>query len=942
MSGSGDSSETLPTRTALSPGTGVAEDGDTVEDEREDAEGGLARGSSLGRYVVLDRVGKGGMGVVYRAYDPELERSVAIKLMRVGKASEDRREQARSRLLREAQALAKLNHPNVIAVHDVGTFHGDVFIAMELVEGRSVARWLKEEQRSRKQILELFVAAGRGLAAAHDAGLIHRDFKPNNLIIGDDGRLRVLDFGLAKAVELSGSEEAEERAVILESPTPIDTTGDRLLGAPLTQAGTVLGTPKYMAPEQLTGRAVDERTDQFSFCIALYEALYGERPFAGATMRDLALAVTSGKVRAAPGGRRVPAWLRRVLLRGLSPHPDDRYPSMHELLAALGRDPGLRRRRVAGVVGVAALAGAALFGLFREQHRQVCQDARDRLAGVWDEPTKAAVRERFVKSGRPYAEDSYQEVVKLLDRYTDRWVAMHTEACVATHVRGDQSAQLLDLRMGCLDRQLHRVQALAQLFARQADAAVVDRAVEAASQLGDLEVCADDEFLTAAIQPPVDRAARARVDDLRRRLDEVSAQRAAGHYQQGRDAISKIVAEARQLVYPPVLAEALLLEGTLAEDLGDLAAAEAALDETITVAAQARDDRLAARAWNQLLWVVCHDQARYADAPTLELGATAAVARAGGDRGLYAALLNAIAAVPYGQGKYREALGYYQRVLKLREGGAEPNQLEIAAVRDNIGLVYDKLGEYQEARRYHEQALALREQALGRDHPLVASTLNNLGINAERQGRFDDARKAYERSLAIKEKALGADHPGLAGTINNLGNVYYQKQEYDLAVPYFERAVKMKERLYGPDHPRVGLSLDNLAAALIAEGKHREAVPLLQRSLAISEKALGADHPDVAYALTSLGEAYLGLGQPRAAVEPLERALRLRRAAEVQPGDLAETRSALARALWASGRDRGRARRLAHAARDGFEQAGPSGEPGLAVIRDWLAGIGER
>ncbi len=275
----------------------------------------LVRGARLGRYTILEQLGQGGMGVVYTAYDPELDRRVAIKLVRTAGA------ESSARLLREAQALARLSHPNVVGVFDVGTFGEAVFVAMEHVDGVTLSAWLRDD-RERAQVVAMFTAAGRGLAAAHAAGLIHRDFKPDNVLVGKDGRPRVVDFGLARAAETVP-------APLEGTVPPTAAVGD------LTATGAIMGTPAYMAPEQFLGVPADARTDQFSFFVALYEALYGQRPFEGETFASLSMNVSQGKVRPAPARTSVPQKLRAVLLRGLRPSPDARHPSMEAVLRAL-------------------------------------------------------------------------------------------------------------------------------------------------------------------------------------------------------------------------------------------------------------------------------------------------------------------------------------------------------------------------------------------------------------------------------------------------------------------------------------------------------------------------------------------------------------------------------------------------------------------------------
>jgi predicted Ser/Thr protein kinase len=290
------------------------------------------QGTRLGRYLMTEKLGAGAMGIVWRAEDPELGRKVALKLLKRPDAA------LTERLVREARSMAQVNHPNVVAVYDVGTTEGSTYIAMELVEGKSLRQWQQTQtSRAVPEIVEAYIEAGRGLAAAHAAGLVHRDFKPDNVLIGDDGRVRVTDFGLAAA---KPGESGHAHPI-----------GD----VNLTTSGSVLGTPAYMAPEQFTGGNVDSRTDQFNFCVSLYEALYGERPFEGKTFEELGNNVAAGKVKPAPEGKQISNALRATLLRGMSVKPGDRFPTMDHLLAELGRDRARPWR-----IGTIALASVAL------------------------------------------------------------------------------------------------------------------------------------------------------------------------------------------------------------------------------------------------------------------------------------------------------------------------------------------------------------------------------------------------------------------------------------------------------------------------------------------------------------------------------------------------------------------------------------------------------
>jgi len=311
----------------------------------------LEPGAHVGRYQILGSVGRGGMGEVYAAYHPDLDRRIALKVVHES-AGETAEQQAR--LLREARSIARLSHPNVITVYDAGTVADRVYVAMEFVEGVTMDRWLAAEPRSWRQVLDVFVAAGRGLAAAHAAGVVHRDFKPQNVMIARDGSVRVMDFGLAR---MTGDVPAV-------APILLALTGDaaREPIETVTRAGTIVGTPAYMAPEQFRGEAADARSDQFSFCVALYEALFGERPFAGENLLSLTMSVTEGELRVPRAAKRaeIPLWIRRPLLRGLRTEPGQRHPTMTELIDALARDPAVRRRRFVGIGAIAAAVIASI------------------------------------------------------------------------------------------------------------------------------------------------------------------------------------------------------------------------------------------------------------------------------------------------------------------------------------------------------------------------------------------------------------------------------------------------------------------------------------------------------------------------------------------------------------------------------------------------------
>jgi serine/threonine protein kinase/formylglycine-generating enzyme required for sulfatase activity len=364
----------------------------------EEAALALGIGSVLGRYVVLERLGAGAMGVVYAAFDPDLDRKIALKLL-PPYHRDSNRVRREERLVREAKAIAKLSHPNIVGIFDVGVHKEQVFLAMEFLGGGTLKRWMTVEKRQWRDTLKIFIEAGRGLAAAHTEGLIHRDFKPENVLLDRNGVAKVVDFGLvslsetSKTPAMARADEGGDAELEASDVASLD-----LSPATLTRTGALMGTPAYMAPEQFLGRPVDARTDQFAFCASLYEALYGERPFAGDTVPDLAKAVTNGELRAAPAGSPVPGWVRKVLVRGLATESDQRYASLPDLLQTLSRDPIARRKRRIGVAVALIATAVAAFSLHRSLERRR-SEIEQRIAARLAEGNKAVTEARALKAG---------------------------------------------------------------------------------------------------------------------------------------------------------------------------------------------------------------------------------------------------------------------------------------------------------------------------------------------------------------------------------------------------------------------------------------------------------------------------------------------------------------------------------------------------------------
>jgi tetratricopeptide (TPR) repeat protein len=925
-------------------------------------------GARVGRYQIVEQLGAGGMGVVYRARDSELGRDVALKLVTTEAAAVGT--QGQVRLLREAQALAQLSHPNVIAIYDVGRHEDGVFLAMELVEGQRLDDWLKTPRRWR-EIVRAFRDAGHGLQAAHAVGLVHRDIKPSNLMVAADGRVRVLDFGLARAAE---AEPAAEPAAPAADSSAGSSSTQNLLVAPLTQVGSIVGTPPYMAPEQHLGRAGDERSDQFSFCVTLYQALYGERPFAGQSYDELFTNITQGQIRPPPAGASVPGWVRQILLRGLSTAPDRRWPSMGELLTALDRDPAVRRRRIASASAAVGLAATAAFGLWRGTHAaRPCAGAAARLSGVWDPARKQAVRDAFEKTGKPYALDVYRMVERALDAYTQAWVGMHSDACEATRVRGEQSTELLDLRMQCLQTRLDEVKAKVDLFAA-ADAEVVRNASSAASALTRLSTCADAAALRAPVPIPTDPQLRARAGALQKQHAQVRALLDVGRYAEGLKLAESAMHEAHALGHRPVEAQALLDLGEVQEDSGDYAVAARTLKDAEVAGEAGRHDEVAALASVQLVWVTGARLGKPAEAHELERDARAKIERLGNDDLILAMLEGHVSSIYVDEAKFDAALEHAQRALAIREKRLAPDDPKLAASLGDLGDIANELRHDDQALDYYRRAIAIVEKSLGPAHDQAASLRTNLASTLRRQGRYDEALAEYERARQIFERALGPDHPQLATVFldegealqaqrkgaaarehflragelwtralgpahANLGTVHFRLGSLALdeghvpdALAEMQRALEIWRAALGAEHPTVSIAFKGRGDALLAAGRAKEALGEYQHAVTLLERYLGPEHPDLAEALTGLGLAELKLGQAEHALAPLERALAIRLKSAGDPLDLAKTRFALARALG----PKPRARELAQSAREAFARP-PAREPELAAVDAWLS-----
>ena len=749
------------------------------------------------RFVIADRLGRGAMGRVYLAHDPRLDRLVALKLVADPAIGGER-------LLREARALAKLSHPNVVTVFESGTFRGQVWIAMEHVKGPTLRERLKRGRRPWSEVLPLFVQAGRGLAAAHARGLVHRDFKPENVFISDeDGRVLVGDFGLARKVE----------------PLPTD---------PEPGDSTRAGTPAYMAPEQMLGKGVDARSDQYAFCVALFEALHGRRPD------------QDGPTAAVPG------WLGDALARGLAEEPAERFPGMGALLEVLDRDPGAKRRAWGLGLGAVALVGSAVGAtLWLTEPTARCEPP-PRLDEVFGPLRLEAMEELFLASKQPYAEASLASVRRALDEYATAWKAEHRVACEATWVRGEQSQHRLDARAACLQRGLDAADALIRALS-DPETFDVERAVAAAHRLPPVGACA--EGIDEPVPAPDQEEAVAR---LRGAVAEVKVLSDLAH----RDAPARadaLVAEAREVGFVPLLSTALLLRGQLhaesAELEGATAAFEAALHESMAIG----DDRAIVSALTGL--------AHAADVQgDLKSGlrwvgqAHAVLRRMGGDPRFEAGVLNVEGSLRRQGADPSGAELLLLRALDLARQSKGDEHPDVAGVHHNLGNLYVGFHRHEEALAQFEQALASWAAIYGEGHPAVALGLGGKGNALNSVGRTAEARAAFEQALAIQIATYGEDHADVAMTLGQLGNVELAERRYEAALGHYRRSLEIAEGQLGEAHPFVAANLANIGAALHGMGDCARALGPLRRSLELKRAHRGANHPTIPSTLRLIEE----------------------------------------------------------------------------------------
>ncbi len=795
---------------------------------------GLARGSVIGRYAVLDVLGSGAMGIVYAAYDPELDRKVALKLLRGHKLTDAHRE----RLLREARATARLAHPNVVVVHDVGHHRGEMFMAMEFVGSGTLRAWQAESDRSDDEILDAYAEAAQGLAAAHRAGLVHRDFKPSNVLVGVDGRIRITDFGLARAASEFDS---------VPEPTRRDSevSGSRS-SSQLTQTGAIVGTPAYMSPEQFAGKPADARSDQFSFCVALYEALCGTRPFGGETFTRLAAAVAAGELQPSERFAALPRTLRDTLTRGLRVDPSARFFDMQAVLRSLQRARGANRSSrtrawiggslVAGTLGVGAMISSS------SAAPDPCEPALTRWREHWTSPRRESVATALANAPHPYAQDTAQRVQARLDELGEAWEHTYTDAC-------NESPH--SPVVACLERRGSTLEATLTALERGGPEAL-EHAGRAVQRLRMPTDCTDPTGASGISLPEPPTPIAERVAEHRGQLELAEALRATGQYEASSTTAQQVHDASGELAYSPLVAETLLTLGRAQRARGEHAQARDTLRDAVTLAWGSGHERTAFEAADELVVLTGSELSDPASASVWEALARASLGRLGGGKLHEADVEESVGHVAFSQGHWKAATAHFLAAYDLRTGSLPADHPDLVSTQSSLVGVRLQQGEYSQAIELNDQVLEVRRRTLGPDHPLLVESLQQRAVALMGLDRNAEATVALNTAHELALRTLGAEHPKLTTIRSNLAALASRSGDRARAVELYEVVLADQLRRNGDSDPDVGRTYHNLGAAYLRMHELDKAAERLHHALTVRERALGPDHPRVANTLNTL------------------------------------------------------------------------------------------
>ncbi len=910
------------------------------------------------RYVILEQLGAGGCGEVFLAYDAELDRKVAIKKILHRHANTD----GEALIVQEARLLAKLRHPNIVTVYDIQELPGEhqqesLCIIMEYVEGLTLRQWLVLHPRSRREILRVFQEAGRGLAAAHAAGVFHRDFKPDNVLVDSSGHARVLDFGLSQFE----SEATDELAI----------THD---GAPEVTMPPLTGTPAYMAPERYHHPAGSVASDMFSFAVSLWEALVGQRPFPGGSVRELRDQVAVGEVVLPANQRHLTAHLRRVLRRALAVGPAQRYPGMESLLSSLAYNPQERWRRWVGIGSL--VTGAVIVGsLFRspEVAAQQCRGMDGIFATGWNESRVDALRETILGTDTLYAQTTWEHVYTQLDAYATEIRREAQGACEDARVRGRTSDELAGRRLACLhEREIELDAFVDALQTGGSDA--IQRAIRATAALTPVASCDGEVLMSERTAAPRDTEVAAVVQEIRGELAKIKAIRNSGRPRDVMELAAQVVERAKSVGYVPVLAEAHLQHGDLYAAVMETKTAEEEYAAAWHHAIASDHDRVARDAANLLANELAFDPARIGEANVWTASADAVAQRVGvTDEHTY---LNRVAVgrVLETQGRFGEAIEPMQEAARAAKAAYGPNSWEAISIHTVLSSIIGRSGDLDGATEEIEYAVRAGKTTFGDNHPALTEIYRQYGIVLAARGEMEQSIGVMQHMVELVEPAFGSESPRLAASLNSLGYTLCEAGRDNEGIEHLERALDIQAAHLEPDAFEYLLLRHNRAYCLSGMGRYDEARSVYEENRAQALPTLGEEHPfmamtscelgEVAYAvndlaaaeqhyqrtleiresvfgkthrelyrpLVGLAEVALRRGKHEQAIELAQRALDVRASDPEDVVSLARGRFTLARAIGPTPETR----ELAEQAKAGFLKQGVRGKKALAEVEDWL------
>ncbi len=813
-------------------------------------------GEKIGRFSILSQIGAGGMGRIFEAYDPNLDRRIALKLLR--DAGEDVH---RQRLVREAQALARLEHPNVVTVHDVGTHQGSLFVAMEFVRGGTLKQWIGDNpvgSRARfDTAMRLLIDAGRGLMAAHQAGLVHRDVKPSNILIGDDGRARVADFGIARALDGNETRTTQHEIPQRTDEVLINTEESDSV---LTRTGAAVGTPAYMAPEQFGSRSVSAAADQFAYCVTAWETLFGVRPFAGTNARALLHSIRKGDIRR-PGDVDVNTAIETLIRRGLRHRPASRHHDLAELVHALetfattGDTPRSRSYIRWGLI-LGGTAFLASFSAYRfGQNKDVCAGAEAAFAEVWNDRHRSHAGAVVLSTGPAFAPGTWNRVERGIDSYATRWIAAHRDACEATEVRREQTPERMDERIGCLEDGKRGVRALLKLL-ETGDADVLARAEQVLVDLPSVEACETTTGVrTSAEDAPVlqlvaqaaslrsagrSDAALITIEQAVARLEESpsTGTRAKVLLEHGRS----LAASARLRDSLPPLREAY----TAAHSIGAATiATEAAIDIAL------RNDEVLGSADSVRTWleIARSEGARSSDDHAYEF------------LRIEALLLRL-------QGDESAATAAYERSIDVAKVDPARHPHAVRRLAEHLG---DRELDPARAVTLARRALELHAAYFGVEHPGAAVFENVLARNLSSAQQLEEAAVVAARGLQRTRAVVGSTHRDTSPYLVTQAHIACRSRDPARGVSLAEQAVA----LHSGRNDRALLSALYVRQQCVRQTNPQRAAVLAEELVLATSALYGEQHNETFVARAVLSEALLQSGRRTAAKEQLELATTL-------------------------------------------------------------------